>query len=111
MPDLSGPDDLQFPTVQRSVVLSDQAWAAARSRAVLEHVSTSELCERLLRAYLDLSDKPAPVLLQLQARPKKRSVHISDLVWAGIREQATLEKRAISDLLEQLLRAYLGLDS
>ena len=78
---------------------------------MLEHVSTSELCERLLRSYLDLKRKPAPSTPSPQAKPKKRSVYVSDPVWAGSREQAILEGRTISALLEQLLRAYLGLDT
>lgn len=107
---MTAQDDLKFKPLQRSVVLSDPVWAAARGRAVLEHVSVSELCERLLRSYLQLKHKPKPCL-PAEIKSKKRSVYLSDPVWAEGREQATLEGRSTSALLEQLLRAYLGLDS
>jgi len=106
---MTAEDDLRFKPVQRSVVLSDQVWAAARGRAVLEHTSVSKLCERLLNSYLQLKSKPSPCRLP-DLKSKKRSVYLSDLVWAEGREQAVLEDRSISALLEQLLRAYLGLE-
>ncbi len=93
---------------QRSAVLSDEAWAALQERATLERKSASDLCEFLLRHYLSLEAKPTFELPEgLQKRT--RSLYVSDRVWAGAKAQAVLQRRSVSALLEQLLRAYLGL--
>jgi hypothetical protein len=104
-------DDLQYKPVQRSVVLSDEAWAAALERAELEDTSASEICERLLRHYLALDEKPPQCVLSPEITPRKRSVYITKPTWAAARAQKVWERRSVSAILEQLLRAYLGLES
>lgn len=103
-------DDLQYKPQQRSVKLSDEAWAAALERAELEDTSASEICERLLQHYLALDEKPPRHELAPDAITRKRSVYITKPTWAAARAQKVWERRSISAILEQLLRAYLGLE-
>ena len=94
---------------QHSVTLSDEAWAATLERAVLEETTASEICERLLVHYLNLESKPAPYTLPDHILTHKRSVHITKQTWAAATVCKVSEKRSISAILEQLLRAYTGL--
>jgi hypothetical protein len=103
-------DDLQYKPVQRSVKLSDEVWAATLERAELEGTTASKMCERLLRHYLVLEEKPSRYLLASGAVRRKRSVYVSRPIWAAAKAQKVQERRSISDILEQLLRGYLGLD-
>lgn len=103
-------DDLQYETVQHSVKLSNEAWAGALERAVLESTTASEICERLLKHYLSLDEKPPRYRPPDNIRARKRSVYITDPVWAAAMAQRVREGRSISEILEQLLRGYLGLE-
>ena len=103
-------DDLQYKPVQHSVKLSDEAWAATLERAELESTTASEICERLLKHYLALEEKPLRYALLPDVVTRKRSVHITRPTWAAARAQKVYEQRSISAILEQLLRGYLGLD-
>jgi hypothetical protein len=103
-------DDLQYKSVQHSVKLSDEAWAAALERAELERTTASEICERLLKHYLTLENKPPRHALPSNISSRKRSVYVTRPVWAAARAQRVREQRSISAILEQLLRGYLGLD-
>lgn len=103
-------DDWQEKPIQHSVKLSDEAWAATLERAELEYTTASEICARLLQHYLSLAEKPPRYTIPSNVITRKRSVHINRLVWAAAKAQKVYEQRAISDILEQLLRGYLGLD-
>ncbi|MCA9991304.1 MAG: hypothetical protein KDE29_09895 [Anaerolineales bacterium] len=103
-------DDLQFKPVQHSVKLTDEAWAATLERAELESTTASEICERLLKHYLALEEKPARYLPPSGVTRRKRSVYVTRPVWAAARAQKVQEQRSVSAILEQLLRGYLGLD-
>jgi hypothetical protein len=103
-------DNLQYKSVQHSVKLSDEAWAAALERAELERTTASEICERLLKHYLALEKKPPRYLLPASVSTRKRSVYVTRPVWAAARAQKVREQRSVSAILEQLLRGYLGLD-
>lgn len=103
--------ELPFQPVQRSVKLSDAAWAAALERAELEGTTGSEICERLLVHYLSLEEKPPRQKLPSDLVTRKRSVYITGLTWAAAKAQKVHEQRSISAILEQLLRGYLGLYS
>ena len=76
----------------------------------LESTSASEICERLLSHYLALDEKPPQYELPPEIKTRKRSVYITKPTWAAARAQKVWERRSISAILEQLLRAYLGLD-
>ena len=103
-------DDLQYKPVQHSVKLTDEAWAATLERAELESTTASEICERLLRHYLVLEEKPPQYLPPSDATRRKRSVYVTRPIWAAAKAQKVQERRSISAILEQLLRGYLGLD-
>ena len=93
-----------------SVKLSDEVWAATLERAELESTTASEICERLLKHYLALEEKPPRYLLSSGATRRKRSVYVTRPIWAAAKAQKVQERRSISVILEQLLRGYLGLD-
>ena len=75
-------DDLQFKPVQHSVKLTDEAWAATLERAELESTTASEICERLLKHYLALEEKPSRYLPPSGVTRRKRSVYVTWPVWA-----------------------------
>jgi hypothetical protein len=52
--------DLQYKAVQHSVKLSDEVRGATLERAELESTTASAICERLLKHYLALENKPNP---------------------------------------------------
>jgi hypothetical protein len=79
-------------------------------RAVLEDTAASEICERLLEHYLSLEEKPPQYRLPDRIPTRKRSVYITNPIWAASMAQRVREGRSISHILEQLLRGYLGLD-
>jgi hypothetical protein len=104
-------DGLAIESIQRSVKLPDEVWAATLERAELEDTTASEICERLLKHYLALADKPSIVALPATSPTRKRSVYISRPTWAAAKALKVREHRSISAILEQLLRGYLGLDA
>jgi len=79
-------------------------------RAELERTTASEICERLLRHYLALEEKPSRYMLPAHVTRRKRSVYVTRPIWAAAKAQKVQEQRSISAILEQLLREYLGLD-
>jgi hypothetical protein len=94
---------------QRKVQLTDEVWATAQERAVLEGKSASDLCEYVLRHYLDMGQKPPPQISAIPGEARIRSVYISQLTWAEAKGCKVREHRPIGAILEQQLRAYLGL--
>ena len=98
-------------TKQHKVLLSDEVWASAAERAVLEGNSLSSLCEFVLRHYLDLPDdqKPDIALKNAPAGGRLRTVYIDKPTWSQALGRKVLEGRPVSAILEQQLRAYLGL--
>jgi len=101
--------DPQARVRQRSAVLSDDAWAELRARAVLEERSAAKLCEFLLGHYLGLEDKPIHRPPSNPGQRRTRSIYIADRTWAAAKALAVRQRRTVSDILEQLIRAYLGL--
>jgi hypothetical protein len=95
-------------TEQRAVLLSDEVWAATQERAVLEGTTASDICERVLRHYLGLEEKPPRYDLPPDVRTRQRSIHVRTTTWAAAKAQKVHEGRPVSAILEQLLRAYLG---
>lgn len=95
-------------TEQHAVVLSGEVWAATQERAVLERTTASEICERLLSHYLSLDEKPPHGELPADIQTKQRSIHARPTTWATAKAQKVLVGRPVSEILEQLLRAYQG---
>jgi hypothetical protein len=93
---------------QRSVRLSVEAWAALQGRSALEGRAATRICEFLLSHYLDLENKS---IFDLPADLEKstRVLYTTNQQWARVKQLAVLQKRSASGLLEQLIRAYLGL--
>lgn len=95
-------------TEQHAVVLTDVVWAATQERAALEGTTASDICERVLRHYLALEEKPPRYDLPSDAPTRQRSIHVLPTTWASTKAQKVMEARSVSAILEQLLRAYLG---
>lgn len=95
------------------LVLSDEVWARTGERAVLEDKSASDICEFVLRHYLELTDNQKPPVLLRQAPPsgQPRTVYLEKATWAEAVGRKVIERRPISAILEQQLRAYLGLEA
>ena len=97
---------------QHKLVLSNEVWARTRERSILESKTASDICEYVLRHYLKLSDadRPPIVLTQTSESGQPRTVYIDKIIWAEAMGLKVVEKRPISAILEQQLRAYLGLE-
>jgi len=96
-------------TKQRKVQLTDEVWATTQERAVLEGKSASDICEHVLRHYLNLGEAPSVRLTAIPEGAKARSVYISQSTWAEAKGVKVREGRPIGAILEQQLRAYLGM--
>ncbi|MCC6606230.1 MAG: hypothetical protein IT327_23690 [Anaerolineae bacterium] len=94
---------------QRKVQLTDEVWATTQERAVLEGKTASDICEHVLQHYLELDEKPPAQITAIPAGSKVRSVYISQITWAEAKGCKVREDRPIGAILEQQLRAYLGL--
>lgn len=103
---ITAEEDLHEPE-QHKVTLSDDAWASILTRAALEDTTASALCERLLAHYLSLEERPRYEVPD-DGR-YQRTVYIDKRIWAKMLGQRVREKRSISEILEQLIRAYTGL--
>jgi hypothetical protein len=100
--------EIPAPLVKRSVLLSDGAWASISERAALESKSAAALCVYLLEAYVDLEEKPVYELPPGVAK-RVRTLMAPVWLWARLRALKIQQRRSISDILEQLIRAYTGL--
>jgi hypothetical protein len=94
---------------QRKVQLTDEVWATLQERAILENKSASDICEHVLQHYLGLERKPLAQITAIPEGAKARSVYISQMTWAEMKGCKVREERPIGAILEQQLRAYLGL--
>ena len=107
------PEEMDSPKKQHKLALSDQAWAGAQQRAAIEGFSsTSDLCEYLLHHYLSLAEEGQELVkytIPEEVERKYRSVYLSTLIWAGLKARKVIEGRPVSEILEQTIRAYLGL--
>ena len=101
-------DEFLGESRQRTTVLSDDAWAGIARRSTIEGKSAGKLCEWLLVRYLSLDERPVYELPPLNRR--QRSVHVHDVPWAEAKGLAVEQRRSLSEILEQLIRAYLGLE-
>ncbi len=97
-----------LPPRKRSALISDEAWAALKERSVLEGRPASDLCQFLLAHYLSLEERPVYGLPE-GLRTAPRSLYVEDTVWAAAKAEAVRQRRSVSAMLEQLIRAYTGL--
>ena len=93
---------------EHKLKLSDEVWQETVVRAVMEEMSASEICAHVLRHYVDLANKP-PILIRSTLEGSLHSVFLEKTTWAELMRCRVIEKRPISAILEQQLRAYLGL--
>ena len=94
---------------EHKVVLPDEVWSETLVQAVLEQKTASKICEYVLRHYLALPDEERPPIQVTAASGRPRSVYIEREVWLELITRKVRERRPISAILEQQLRAYLGL--
>lgn len=95
---------------QRKVMLSDDVWRETMIQASLEDKSASDICEHVLRHYVDTSETDRPPISIKRASGRQRSVYIDKSVWVQLSGLKVTEQRSISAILEQQLRAYMGME-
>ena len=93
---------------EHKLKLSDEVWRETMVRAVIEEKSASEICAHVLRHYAGLENKP-PIHIRSVPEGSLHSVFLEKTTWAELMGGRVAEKRPISAILEQQLRAYLGL--
>lgn len=95
--------------IQRSVTISDQAWAATMGYAAQHSMKASAVCEQVMRQYLEADESPAVQSRNGALDTRKRSIHISQPTWVAMMSKKVLVRRSISTILEQQLRQLVGL--
>lgn len=94
---------------EHKVVLPDNVWSETLIQAMLEKKTASEICEYVLSHYIGLSKEERPPIQITAASGRQRSVYLDQQVWLELITCKVREQRPISAILEQQLRAYLGL--
>jgi hypothetical protein len=95
---------------EHKVVLPDEVWSETLIQATLEQTTASAVCEYVLRHYVTLSPEERPPVLITSGSGRQRSVYLEQEVWIALISCKVRERRPISAILEQQLRAYLGLE-
>jgi hypothetical protein len=93
---------------EHKLKLSDEVWQETMVRAVMEEKPAYEICAYVLRHYADLETKP-PARISRVPEGSLHSVFLEKPAWAELMRCRVIEKRPVSAILEQQLRAYLGL--
>lgn len=95
---------------EHKLVLTDAVWKEARVQAALEEKTASEICAYVLQYYLDLAaDEKPPILIRKVKDGRPHSVYLEKQLWVELVACHLTEGRPISAILEQQLRAYMGL--
>ena len=96
---------------EHKLILTDDVWKEARVQAALEEKTASEICAYVLQYYLDLAtaEKP-PILIRDVKDGRPHSVYLEKQLWVELVACHLTESRPISAILEQQLRAYMGLE-
>jgi hypothetical protein len=98
-------------TTEHKLKLTDEVWKETRVQAALEEKTASEICAYVLRYYLDLPDDEKPAILIRDAKDgQPHSIYLEKQLWVKLIACHLTENRPISAILEQQLRAYMGLD-
>jgi hypothetical protein len=93
---------------EHKLKLSNEVWQETVVRAVIEEKSASEICAYVLRHYAGLNDKP-PLHIHSVPEGKLHSIFLEKPTWAELMRCRVTEERPVSAILEQQLRAYLGM--
>ncbi len=91
-----------------TVILSDEAWVAICEMAAIEEKSVSDLCTYLLEEYIGFDERVIYQFIRPNRSP--HSIYLSFSIWPQIKVLKASQRRSISDILEQLIRAYTGLE-
>ena len=94
---------------EHKVVLPDEVWSETLIQATLEQKTASEVCDYVLRHYVSLPAEDKPPILLTSGSGRQRSVYLDQQIWIELITCKVRERRPISAILEQQLRAYLGL--
>lgn len=94
---------------EHKVVLPDDVWSETLIQATLEQKTASEICEYVLRHYVSLPAGERPPIRLTAGSGRQRSVYLDKQVWIELISCKVKERRPISAILEQQLRAYLGM--
>lgn len=94
---------------EHKVVLPDEVWSETLIQGALEQKTASEICEYVLRHYVGLSAAEKPSILLTTGSGRQRSVYLDQQIWIELITCKVRERRPISAILEQQLRAYLGI--
>jgi hypothetical protein len=95
---------------QRKVMLPDEVWRETMIQGALEDKSASDICEHVLRHYVETPAPDRPPITIRSASGRQRSIYIDKSVWVELSGLKVTEQRSISAILEQQLRAYMGLE-
>ena len=97
---------------EHKLAISEAAWQETVVRAVLEEKSASAICAHVLAHYVELAEEERPPVLIRTGASEGRlhSVFLDKLTWAKLMGRRVAEKRPVSAILEQQLRAYLGME-
>jgi len=95
---------------EHKVVLPDEVWSETLIQAILEQTTASAVCEYVMRHYVDLAPGERPPILITGGSGRQRSVYLEQQIWIELINCKVRERRPISAILEQQLRAYLGLE-
>lgn len=93
---------------EHKLKLSEEVWRETMIRAALEEKSASEICAHVLRHYVGFENKP-PIHIRRAPEGSLHSVFLEKTTWAELMGCRVTERRPISAILEQQLRAYLSL--
>ena len=94
---------------EHKVVLPDEVWSETLIQATLEQKTASEICEYVLRHYVNFAAEEKPLVVLTAGSGRQRSVYLEQQIWIELISCKVRERRPISAILEQQLRAYLGL--
>jgi hypothetical protein len=94
---------------EHKVVLPDEVWSETLIQATLEQKTASAICEYVLRHYVNLPAEERPPIRLTTGSGRQRSIYIEQPVWIELITLKVKERRPISAILEQQLRAYLGM--
>lgn len=97
---------------EHKLILSDEVWEETVVRAAMEETTATAICEHVLQHYVEMGDDIRPPVYIHSGAPNGRlhSVYLDKLTWAELQRRRVIEKRPVSAILEQQLRAYLGME-
>lgn len=102
---------MEVAVVEHKLKLTDQVWKETRVQAALEGKTASEICAYVLQYYVALpADEKPPILVREVKNGRLHSVYLTKQLWAELIACHMTEVRPVSAILEQQLRAYMGME-